>query len=312
MQSNKYGLQIRVPKSQQKQQQARPLPPKPLAFNDDDDDDVEKEISRQAFKNKSLKDVEDQYKKALEEDPSVFDYDGVYDDMKAKIVKPKAEDRQQRQPKYIQALMEKAKKREKEHEVVYERKLAKERSKDDHLYADKDKFVTGAYKRKLAEQAKWMEEERLRELREEKDNVTKKSDLTDFYFNLAKNVAFGAEEKSKKSGRGDKESAAATEELKRPEKEADINERAVGNPSTSSAVVSPSRLDDRLQGEAAVAPEVRPEPAANLAPSPPTSTEVIPPPPTDKPKQDHHKKSQEALAAAKERFLARKKAKMEL
>uniref|UniRef100_A0A803MZF0 Nuclear speckle splicing regulatory protein 1 N-terminal domain-containing protein n=2 Tax=Chenopodium quinoa TaxID=63459 RepID=A0A803MZF0_CHEQI len=208
--------------------------------------------------------------------------------------------------------MEKAKKREKEHEVVYERKLAKERSKDDHLYADKDKFVTGAYKRKLAEQAKWMEEERLRELREEKDNVTKKSDLTDFYFNLAKNVAFGAEEKSKKSGRGDKESAAATEELKRPEKEADINERAVGNPSTSSAVVSPSRLDDRLQGEAAVAPEVRPEPAANLAPSPPTSTEVIPPPPTDKPKQDHHKKSQEALAAAKERFLARKKAKMEL
>lgn len=76
------------------------------------------------------------------------------------------------QPRYIQALMDKAKQREKEHEIIYERKLAKERSKDEDLYADKDKFVTGAYKKKLAEQAKWLEEERLREMREEKDDVS--------------------------------------------------------------------------------------------------------------------------------------------
>lgn len=67
--------------------------------------------------------------------------------------------------------MKKAEERQREQEVVYERKIAKERSKDDHLYADKDKFVTSAYKKKLAEQAKWMEEERLRELREEKEDV---------------------------------------------------------------------------------------------------------------------------------------------
>ncbi|XP_056695319.1 protein phosphatase 2C 37-like [Spinacia oleracea] len=42
----------------------------------------------------------DQYKKALEEDPSVFDYDGVYDDIKSKMVQSKAEDRQQRQSAY--------------------------------------------------------------------------------------------------------------------------------------------------------------------------------------------------------------------
>lgn len=76
------------------------------------------------------------------------------------------------QPRYIQALIDKAKVREREHEIVYERKLAKERSKEDHLFADKDKFVTGAYKRKLAEQAKWLEEERLRQLREEKEDVS--------------------------------------------------------------------------------------------------------------------------------------------
>lgn len=75
------------------------------------------------------------------------------------------------QPKYIQNLLKKAEQRQREQEIVYEKKLAKERSKDDHLYSDKDKFVTSAYKKKLAEQAKWMEEERLRQLREEKDDV---------------------------------------------------------------------------------------------------------------------------------------------
>lgn len=76
--------------------------------------------------------------------------------------------------------------------MIYERKLAKERSKDDHLYAGKDRFVTNAYKKKLAEQAKWMEEERLRQLREEKEDVTKKSDISDLYFNPQKNISYGA------------------------------------------------------------------------------------------------------------------------
>uniref|UniRef100_A0A7C9B3F5 Nuclear speckle splicing regulatory protein 1 N-terminal domain-containing protein n=1 Tax=Opuntia streptacantha TaxID=393608 RepID=A0A7C9B3F5_OPUST len=338
MQEKKYGLQLRVPKSQQKQQQVRPPIPKPAGFNDDDDDDVEQEISRQAAKNKSLKDVEEQHKKALEEDPSVFDYDGVYDDMKAKIVQPKAQDRQQRQSKYIQVLMEKAKQREREHEIVYERKLAKERSKDDHLYADKDKFVTSAYKRKLAEQAKWMEEQRLRELREERDDVTKKSDLTDFYFNLSKNVAFGASEKSearkpekpekelaaaskepKEPERPEKESVAAKQELKNPErheKERGAAQGGTDNPSASSSRASSSRAEDRLpQPEPSVVSEMNPGPSLTPGPPPPTSAEENTPPgeqpPSDQPRPDHHKKSEDALAAAKERFLARKRAKVQ-
>ncbi|XP_057521689.1 uncharacterized protein LOC130801813 [Amaranthus tricolor] len=311
MQEKKYGLQLRVPKSQPKQ--TRPLIPKPLAFNDDDDDDVEREISRQAAKNKSLKDVEEQYKKALEEDPSIFDYDGAYDDMKAKVAQPKAQDREQRQPKYIQALMEKAKRREREQEIVYERKLAKERSQEDHLFADKDKFVTSAYKRKLAEQEKWKEEERLRELREERDDVTKKSDITDFYFNLAKNVAFGASENSKKQEKEQKEPAIATEELKKPvkpEKELDSNPGIREHPSTSATVALPSRLENRSQGVTSAVPERSREPTTNTA-EPHIVVAEKNPPPSDQPKQDHHKKSVDALAAAKERFMARKKAKMQ-
>lgn len=75
------------------------------------------------------------------------------------------------QPKYIENLLRKKDERQREHEIIYDRKLAKERSKEDHLYADKDKFVTSAYKKKLAEQAKWVEEERLRQLREEQEDV---------------------------------------------------------------------------------------------------------------------------------------------
>ena len=44
-----------------------------------------------------------------------------------------------------------------------ERRLLKEREKEDHLYGDKDKFVTAAYRAKLEEDAKWIKEEKLRE-----------------------------------------------------------------------------------------------------------------------------------------------------
>lgn len=75
------------------------------------------------------------------------------------------------QPKYIQKLIQKAEERKREHDIIYERKLTKERSKEDHLYEDKDKFVTSAYRKKLEEQKKWEAEQRLRDLRDEKDDV---------------------------------------------------------------------------------------------------------------------------------------------
>ncbi|MBA0622650.1 hypothetical protein Godav_008175 [Gossypium davidsonii] len=92
--------------------------------------------------------------------------------MTKKVVRPRIQGREERKPKYFHNLVKKVEQRKWEQEIVYERKLVKERSKEDHLYADKDKFVTSAYKKKLAEQAKWMEEERLPQLREEKDDVS--------------------------------------------------------------------------------------------------------------------------------------------
>ncbi|XP_018477859.2 uncharacterized protein LOC108848903 [Raphanus sativus] len=306
----KYGLQIRAP-AQKKQ----PIIPRRASIFDEDEDegDVEKEISRQASKAKSLKEIEEQHKKALEEDPSAFAYDEVYDDIKHKAVVPKLQDRQDRKPKYVHHLMKKAEQRNKEQEIVYERKLAKEREKDEHLYSGKEKFVTGAYKKKLEEQKKWLAEERLREIREAKDDVTKKKDLSDFYFNIDKNVAFGARGKEEEEAEKLEEQRKAEklkEELRKEEKKkAESPEKQVLRESQD---IGPSRKrsmepqeeeeEEQDASEKKIGSDVREEKDAS------TKEEA-----KEAPKAAivNNKKSEDAIAAARERFLARKKAKIE-
>ncbi|CAN8247066.1 unnamed protein product [Cochlearia groenlandica] len=284
----KYGLQIRAPAQKKKALAKPPIRTAPI-FGEEEDNDVEKEISRQASKTKSIKEIEEQHKKALEEDPSAFAYDEVYDDMKQKAVLPRMQDREERKPRYIQHLMKQADRRQKEHEIVYERKLAKEREQDEHLYSDKERFVTGAYKRKLEEQKKWLAEERIRELREEKDDVTKKKDLSEFYFNIGKNVAFGARDNE------DKE-AERVEELRKADKLEELRKKKMReSPEKEVSPESGSRRRKRVEE-----PEEEEEEEASEEAVKEVSKAV-----------DHHKKSVDAIAAAKERFLARKKAKTE-
>ncbi|KAG4998716.1 hypothetical protein AAZX31_10G273300 [Glycine max] len=313
---SKYGLNLRPPKP--KKQPPRPSLANPFGFNEDDENDVEREIALQASKNKRLKEVEEQQKKALEEDPSVFDYDGVYDQMKEKVARPLVQDREERKPKYIQNLIKKAKEREQYREIVYEKKIAKERSKDDHLYADKDKFITEAYRKKLAERERQMELERLRELQEERDDVTKKKDfLLDFYANLDKNVAYGAKdaEARKRENQAEHRVPETHEGVSLASNEhenCNVSEEvqhSLGN--SSSPAGSPRVKLEEDQGEASNPSdrsfnplETKPNPEASMEEK--GSAEL---PSDSQPKPDHHKRSQDAVAAAKERFLARKKAK---
>ncbi|KAK9833323.1 hypothetical protein WJX81_006455 [Elliptochloris bilobata] len=189
----KYGLQ---PGTKAKQ---RGLVPKPLAaFAEDDDADaapcVGKDIARQAAKKRADAKVAQQHAAALAEDASVFDYDGVYDDIQKQRVQPKQAEKLARKPRYIEGLLDKAKEREREQDIVYERKLAKEREAEDHLFGDKDKFLTAAYKRKLEEDQKWLAEERLREAAEKRASVVSRGHMGDFYRNvLTNNAAFGTE-----------------------------------------------------------------------------------------------------------------------
>ncbi|KAE9618528.1 hypothetical protein Lal_00047058 [Lupinus albus] len=313
---SKYGLNLRPAK--QKKQATRPPLPTPFGFNDDDENDVEREIALQASKNKTLKEVEEQQKKALEEDPTIFDYDGVYDKMKEKVSRPLVQDREERKPKYIANLIKKAKEREQHRDIVYERKIAKERSKDDHLYADKDKFITEAYRKKLAEQERQMELERLRELQEERDDVTKKKDfLLDFYGNLDKNVAYGAQDAERRKHDRVEQRIQETHDGMNPNasnqhQHDDASNDVQHSLDNSSSPVTSSKKNVVDQGETSNPVNRSNEPSDVKPPSSEAFVEAkssVEQSSDSQLKPDHHKRTQDALAAARERFLARKKAK---
>jgi coiled-coil domain-containing protein 55 len=63
------------------------------------------------------------YAAALTEDPTVFDYDGVYDSIQEQKTVPKQRDKVTRQPKYIASLLEQAATRKREQDITFERQL---------------------------------------------------------------------------------------------------------------------------------------------------------------------------------------------
>ena len=119
------------------------------------------------------------HKQALEADAAIFDYDGHFDgfqDSRKQKLRAADDERVERKSRYIESLIAKQKEREREQDIIYERRLLKEREKEDHLYGDKEKFVTAAYRKKLEEDRKWLEEEKIADAREAADDVTKKGD----------------------------------------------------------------------------------------------------------------------------------------
>ncbi len=96
------------------------------------------------------------------------------------------------QSRYIGQLLVKAQEREREADVVFERRTVKERQKEDHLYGDKEKFVTAAYKKKLEADAAFAAQEKAADAAEAAADVSKRRDMSAFYANLlTKNTAFG-------------------------------------------------------------------------------------------------------------------------
>lgn len=65
--------------------------------------------------------------------------------------------------------------------MFYFYRLLKERQVEDHLFGDKERFVTAAYRKKLEEDRKWQEEEKLRDEIEAAQDVRKKGHMGDFY-----------------------------------------------------------------------------------------------------------------------------------
>jgi len=103
---------------------------------------------------------------AAEVDPSMYDYDGVWEDMKAvdrRKKKVEELDAIERKPKYMENLLASAEVRKRDQLRAKEKMLQKEREEEGEEFKDKEKFVTEAYKKQQEELKKLEEEERARE-----------------------------------------------------------------------------------------------------------------------------------------------------
>ncbi|KAI0015912.1 hypothetical protein F4780DRAFT_32514 [Xylariomycetidae sp. FL0641] len=168
------------------------------------------------------------HQEAAEElDPSIYDYDAVYDSLKPeKKVKPEDVDRR---PKYMKNLLASAAVRKRDALIAEEKKIAREREEEGEEYADKEKFVTEAYKKQQEENRRIEQEEREREEREAQNN--KGGGMTAFYKDLLEKgdqrhaeMVKAAEERAKA---GPREEEAHNEEKTKTEADVakEINEK---------------------------------------------------------------------------------------
>ncbi|XP_064459954.1 nuclear speckle splicing regulatory protein 1-like [Ornithodoros turicata] len=181
----KYGLFL--PKKADKPGVA----PRPSIFGDDSDDEhdkasIEASIKKESFRNLTKIQTQLQFQKAMEEDPTVFEYDEVYDDLKQVKEEKKTKVTKDRTPRYIANLMKAADNRKKENERRAQHKIQKEREQEGEAFADKEAYVTSAYRKKMQEMQEEEEKEMRREQLDEMMNVTKQSDLSGFYRHLLK------------------------------------------------------------------------------------------------------------------------------
>lgn len=200
MSSNKeekqYGLIL--PKKQQ-----RIAPKVNNVFGDNNDSDeedgtdwVKKALQAEGEKNKIKRQVRLNMQKALKEDPTIFQYDEVYDDMERTKDQSKTAKDEKKKPRYIQNLLKAAERRKKEQEYRIERMVQKEREAEGEMYADKESFVTSAYRAKLEEFKKMEEEENKMDKLEAIADVKKQQDISGFYRHLYKQTVVQSSEES--------------------------------------------------------------------------------------------------------------------
>ena len=151
--------------------------------------------------------------KAIEEDPTVFQYDEIYDEMDKKRKESKLSRKDlDRKPKYISRLLAAADRRKKENERRIERQVQKERETEGDEFKDKEAFVTSSYKKKLEEMKEMEEQEKREEYLESIGDVRKQGNLDGFYRHLY-------DQKVNYEDKGNEGETAATKEEK------DKNER---------------------------------------------------------------------------------------
>eukprot|EP01134_Creolimax_fragrantissima_P005383 CFRG5383T1 len=186
---------------------SKPILKKAAVFDNDNDEDItaietsqeaKKRVNAQLASKSHNKQVSAHLDQMLEDDPNAFAYDDVYDDMQATketSIGKKKEERSlaKAKPKYINALLAKSNERKLEYERFVERKVQKEREAEGDQFEGKEKFITGAYKKKLEDIRRAEEDEKRRAAIEEKEDARKQGDMSNFYRGLLNSKSFGGE-----------------------------------------------------------------------------------------------------------------------
>ncbi|KAG2078283.1 hypothetical protein BDR04DRAFT_1131995 [Suillus decipiens] len=180
---------------------AAPPLTKPAAFaslgDDDDTVDAAPTLSdnKSATANKKLlaqnvessKAARKRMEQEMKVDATVYQYDEVWDRMqevKLKQKEAKEVDSKRRKPKYIEGLLTSAATRRLDHLRAEEKMMQREREAEGDEFADKEAFVTQAYKDQMAEVRRAEEEERQREEAEKKKQKGAPTGMAHFYRKL--------------------------------------------------------------------------------------------------------------------------------
>jgi coiled-coil domain-containing protein 55 len=114
---------------------------------------------------------------AEELDPNIYEYDAVYDSLRPQ--KKSTEDGKTKKASIMGNLIAAAAVRKRDATIAEEKRLAREREAEGDDFADKEKFVTSAYKKQQEDNRRIEEEERLKEEQEAKNN--RHSGMSSFY-----------------------------------------------------------------------------------------------------------------------------------
>ncbi|XP_016839443.1 nuclear speckle splicing regulatory protein 1 [Nasonia vitripennis] len=158
--------------------------------NDDDSEEeggtdwVKKALKAENEKNKIKRQTQINMQKALKEDPSIFQYDEVYDEIERTKEEERSVKKVEKKAKYIDNLLKTAELRKKEQELRKDRIIQKEIEAEDAMFPDKERYVTSSYKAKLEEMKKFEAEQDNQDRLEAIGDVTKQKDMSGFYRHL--------------------------------------------------------------------------------------------------------------------------------
>ena len=215
--------------------------------------------------------------------------------------------------------------REIENEKVFERKMQKEAEAEAHLYGDKEKFMTSAYRKKLEAREEYEADLKRREAEEARNDVTKRGDLGHFYANLLDGRLAGNDG----GGTGDTGGAAGGSGPAATEAPRARTGQAEAPPAAAAATADGSADSDddgARKGEAPAAPSgggqglvhasladsISQAVAAGFGRGSAHAAAVASAPAAPAPVPSHERRNDgDAVQSARERYLARKRAREE-